>query len=197
MNVSALVSGCETKCDSIINEDGVSVAATKYDDEKHVKDAVLDMEERVSAAELGVVYTTQARCLAYMILGLSDGQYCTRIKYRMQILHGALGALPSTVDRSEWWAAFTVANDVDDLKMQMPSDILDRMHFDVSSAVIVGGEEVMRFDDELSPLTHVQCLSLAVYQLSNAVFNRLLKDPFVKHPFEMGPDGKLAGTKKS
>ncbi len=62
--MSALVSGCETKHDSIKNEDGVSVAATKYDDEKHVKDAVLDMEERVSSSWIDLFYCTLL--LAYM-----------------------------------------------------------------------------------------------------------------------------------
>jgi hypothetical protein len=100
------------------------------------------------------------------------------------------------VDRNEWRAAFTAANDVDDLKVQTPRAILDCMHF-ADASVVVGGEEVMRLDDEQSPPTHVECLSLAVYQLSNAVFDRFLKEPFMEHPFETAPDGQLIGTDTS
>ena len=49
MNWSVLISGCEMKEESIKNEEGVSATATKYNDEKHVTDAVLDMEERVGS----------------------------------------------------------------------------------------------------------------------------------------------------
>jgi hypothetical protein len=48
MNWSVLISGCETKHESIQNGESVPPTATKYNDKKHVEDAVLDMEERVS-----------------------------------------------------------------------------------------------------------------------------------------------------